>query len=192
MILTNDSYILNTRAGILVFIRVLEWITKYLEENEYRYAVIGGIGLAALGMSRTTFDLDFVVQSRAQEDIIRFLESRGYETLHRSSGYSNHEHPDADLGAIDFVYIKGETVRLLFESVRFVEGPSGYRMPVPHPEHLIAMKVLAMKNDPKRVFREMEDIRFLMDDEELDPGKVRQYFEKHGLLSRWHELEETS
>jgi len=163
-----------------------------LEENECRYAVIGGVGLAALGMLRTTFDLDFVVESQAQEDIIRFLESRGYETLHRSSGYSNHVHTDADFGAIDFVYIKGETVRLLFESVRSVEGPSGYRMPVPHPEHLIAMKILAMKNDPERIFREMEDIRFLMGIEEVNRDKVKQYFEKHGLLKQFHELEETS
>jgi hypothetical protein len=163
-----------------------------MEENEYRYAVIGGVGLAALGMPRTTFDLDFVTESRAQGGIVRFLESKGYETLHRSSGYSNHEHPDADFGAIDFVYIKGETVRLLFESVRFVEGPSGYRMPVPHPEHLIAMKVLAMKNDPQRIFREMEDIRFLMNKDEVEADQVRQYFEKHGLLNRFYELEETS
>jgi hypothetical protein len=163
-----------------------------LEKNEYRYAVIGGVGLGALGMPRTTFDLDFVTESQAQEDIIRFLESHGYETLHRSSGYSNHEHRDPDLGSIDFVYIKGETVRLLFESVRSVAGPSGYRMPVPHPEHLIAMKVLAMKNDPKRIFREMEDIRFLMGFEEVDPIKVKQYFEKHGLLKHFHELEKTT
>ncbi len=192
MILMKDGDILNIRAGILDFIRVLELTTNHLEKNEYRYAVIGGVGIAALGMPRTTFDLDFVVESRAQNEIIQFLESLGYETLHRSSGYSNHEHPDADLGAIDFVYIKGETVRLLFESVRSVEGPSGYRMPVPHPEHLIAMKVLAMKNDPKRIFREMEDIRFLMGIEEVDPDKVKQYFEKHGLLKQFHELKETS
>ncbi len=174
------------------FNRVLTLITENLEEKDYLYAVIGGVGLAAYGMPRTTFDLDFVAESRAQEDIVRFLESKGYETLHRSSGYSNHEHPDPDFGRIDFVYIKGDTARRLFESVREVEGSSGYRMPVPHPEHLIAMKVLAMKNDPKRVFREMEDIRFLMDLNEVDQNKVRQYFEKHRLVERFHELEETS
>jgi hypothetical protein len=176
----------------LDFIRVLELVTRYLEEKDYLYAVIGGVGLAAYGMPRTTFDLDFVVESRAQEDIVWFLESKGYETLHRSSGYSNHEHPDHDFGGIDFVYIKGETVRRLFESVRSVQGPSGYPMPVPHPEHLIAMKILAMKNDPTRVFREMEDIRYLMGLEAVDRDRVKPYFEKHGLMGRFHELEETS
>ncbi len=90
------------------------------------------------------------------------------------------------------MYVKGDTVRRLFESVRFVEGPSGYRMPVPHPEHLIAMKVLAMKNDPKRIYREMEDIRFLMGIEEVDHNNVKDSFEKHALLDRFHELEKTS
>ena len=174
------------------FARVLKFVTRFLEENEYRYAVIGGLGVAAYGMPRTTFDLDFVVESRAQEDIVQLLESKGYETLHRSSGYSNHHHRDADFGDIDFVYITGETDRRLFGSVRFFSGPSEHRMPVPHPEHLIAMKVLAMKNDPKRVFREMEDIRFLMSLEEVERNEVRRYFERHGLLERFLELEETS
>lgn len=174
------------------FTRVLEFMTQFLEENDYRYAVIGGLGVAAYGMPRMTLDLDFVAESRAQEDIVQLLESKGYETLHRSSGYSNHHHRDADLGEIDFVYVIGETDRRLFGSVRFFEGPSGRRIPIPHPEHLIAMKVLAMNNDPKRVFREMEDIRFLMSLEEVDRNEVRQYFEKQGLVERFHELEETS
>ena len=174
------------------FVRVLEWITRHLEGQDYRFAVIGGVGLAAYGMPRTTFDLDFIVESRAQDEIVRLLESKGYETLHRSSGYSNHEHPDPDSGRIDFVYVEGETVRRIFASLRFVEGPSGFPMPVPHPEHLIAMKVLAMKNDPVRIFREMEDIRFLMGLDDVDRNQVKLYFEKHQLVGRYHELEETS
>ena len=38
----------------------------------------------------------------------RLLEELGYETVHRSPGYSNHSHSDPDWGAVDVVYVDGE------------------------------------------------------------------------------------
>jgi hypothetical protein len=59
---------------------------------------------------------------------------------------------------------------------------------VPRPEHLAAMKVFAMKNDPSRTFRELEDIRFLLTLDGVDREMVRGYFEKHGLGHRHDEI----
>lgn len=64
-------------------------------------------------------------------------------------------------------------------------------MPIPRPEHLIAMKVLAMKNDPERVFQELADIRNLMLLPDIDREMIREYFRKHGLEARYDELERT-
>jgi hypothetical protein len=38
----------------------------------------------------------------------------------------------------------------------------GAEVPVPRPEHLAALKVVALKNDPDRAFRDQEDLRFLV------------------------------
>jgi hypothetical protein len=173
------------------FARVLESVCGFLDQRGVRYAVIGGLGLAAYGMARTTLDVDLVVDGEAQEELVAFLSRLGYTTLHRSEGYSNHEHADPDWGGVDIVYVRGETSERLFEGARTVLGPRGRELPVPRPEHLAAMKVLAMKNDPTRTFQELADIRFLLELPGVDRGEVRGYFESHGLAERYRELEAT-
>jgi hypothetical protein len=59
---------------------------------------------------------------------------------------------------------------------------------VPRPEHVIAMKVFAIKNDPSRKFREMEDIRFLASRPGVDRSQIQSYFTKHGLAGLYDEL----
>ncbi len=172
------------------FARVLREITEYLDSQSQRYALIGGHALAAYGLSRSTLDLDLVVGSDAQTGLVAFLEGLGYETLHRSSGYSNHLHPEADRGRVDFVYVRGETAQQLFASVEHRHGPAGIEIAVPSPEHLAAMKVLAMKNDPSRRLQELADIRFLLRLPGTDRARVRDYFERHGLASEFGEVDE--
>src|SRR5262249_35472427 len=74
------------------FARVLETVAGFFERTGFRYAVIGAFGLHAYGLSRGTFDLDFVSEAGAQPQLVGFFESLGYETLHVSAGYSNHLH----------------------------------------------------------------------------------------------------
>jgi hypothetical protein len=173
------------------FARVLTLVIPFLESKDFDHALIGGLSMAAYGMPRTTVDLDLVVTSEAQDDLVEFLESQGYETLHRSTGYSNHLHNDPELGRVDVVYVRDATGRELFADVRRVAGPGGVDLPVLRPGHLVAMKVFAMKNDPSRTFREMADIRFLMTLPELERDEIRRCFEKHGLGHRYGELEES-
>jgi hypothetical protein len=93
----------------LNFAAVLGVVSVFLDEKGCRYAVIGGVALISYGLPRTTVDLDFIVESTVQDDLIAFLESCGYETLGRSMGYSTHSHSDATWGRLDFVYVGGDT-----------------------------------------------------------------------------------
>lgn len=167
---------------------VLVAISKFLDEKGYRHAVIGGVALAAYGLPRTTVDLDLVVESSAQDDLIQFLESQGYQTLHRSTGYSNHRHSDPMWGNIDFVYLKGETGDEIFSACRSGRGPRDLPILLPKPEHLAALKVVAMKNDPSRIFQDMVDIRFLLNLPGVDRREIQGYFEKQGMGDRFDEL----
>lgn len=173
------------------FLRVMDRVSEFLGERGARYGVIGGVGLAAYGLMRTTLDLDFVVERRIQDELVSWMESAGYETLYRSRGFSNHLHEDAALGRVDFVYVSDATAASLFAELRWLEGPADRKIPVPRPEHLAAMKASAMKSDPGRTFREMEDVRFLLQLPDVDRDAIREQFEKRGLLERFLEIEET-
>jgi hypothetical protein len=150
--------------------------------------LIGALALAAYGLARTTLDLDLAVEARAQDDIVRFLESEGYDTLYRSEGYSNHLHRSAAGGRVDFVYMDPTTSDLLFRDAREFPGRAGQIL-VPKPEHLAAMKVLAMKNDPSRTLQDLADVRFLLGVPGVDRDEIRGYFVRHGLEERFDEIE---
>ncbi len=99
-------------------------------------------------------------------------------------------HTDAALGRLDFVYVAAETSRRLFAGCR--EGVFGGRtVRVPRPEHLAAMKVQAMKNDPDRRLQDLADVRFLLSVPGVDRQEVRGYFERAGLLRDYDELNPT-
>jgi hypothetical protein len=168
--------------------RTLDELRSFLEGQGFPYAVIGGVALVAYGLPRTTLDLDLAVEFRSQEAVIGFLEARGYRTLHRSRGYSNHLRTAGGDSRVDLVYVDGETSVRLFSECRRLPGPRGDTIPVARPEHLVAMKVLAMKNDPERAFRELEDLRFLLRLPGMDREEARGYFERHGLAHHFREL----
>ena len=164
------------------FDEVLRTFSGFFEREKIRYAVAGGLAIHAWGRSRTTQDIDFAVEGSAQERIIRYAESIGYATLHASEGYSNHEHPDEAFGRVDLLYLYGTTAARVFDDAahRLVAGET--QAPVPRPEHLIAMKVQAIKNAPGRVSIDVPDIEYLLTLPGIDHGAVRDYFERAGLL----------
>ena len=170
------------------FARVAEIVVAFLEQRSLPVAVVGAFGLHAYGLPRATVDLDFVTDAAAQAGLVQQLEGIGYETLHASAGYSNHLHADPALGRLDVVYVAGETSRLLFAGCRGLVEIAGRRLLVPRPEHLAAMKVQAIKNDPTRALQDLADIGFLLRQPGVDRDEVRQYFEKAGLRERWDEL----
>ena len=172
--------------------RVVPLVVDILEGDGHPFALAGALGLHAHGITRATTDLDLVTVREAQGALVGSLERAGYETLYRSEGYSNHVHSDPLLGRVDIIYVDGETSRRLFGGCRKHLNVAGRRLPVPKPEHLIAMKVQAIKNDPRRAFKDLADVQTLMRLPGIDDAEIRGYFERAGLEDRYDELKRLS
>lgn len=170
------------------FTKVFQLVIETFVKEKIDYALIGAFALNAYGYVRATRDVDFIVRSRDQGRIVTFLESLGFETVYRSRGYSNHVHPLSGLGRIDFVYVKGETAEQIFRNARALAVLGDLKLPVASVEHIVALKVFAMKNDPKRALREMADIQHLLRQTGLDSRAVRRYFEKYDQMERYYEI----
>ncbi len=170
------------------FKAVVSAIIPFFQAENCRFALAGAFALHAYGLSRATGDIDFLLDSACREKVVRYLEDLGYETIYKSEGYSNHVHSISSMGRVDFIYVDGETAKSLFSEM----GPSlkidQWSIPVPSAEHLIALKVFAMKSDPSRTFQEMADIQFLINLPDTDRNRVKQYFEQYGLLERYYEI----
>lgn len=167
---------------------VLLQLIQFFSKEEIDFALIGAFALHAYGYVRATRDVDFLVRGKDQDKIVMFLEALGYETLYRPKGFSSHHHRIEWFGRIDFVYIEGETGETILSEARPLLILENLSIPVVRPEHLIALKVFAMKNDPQRAFREMADIQQFTSLPEIDRGEVREYFAKYGLLEKYDDL----
>ena len=163
-------------------------VSGFFDREGIPFAIVGALALHTYGYSRATNDVDLLVGRDAQDRLVEFLEKRGFETLHRSDGYSNHLHANPDLGRLDVIYVDEDTRGKMFAEAR-PASLAGMSVVVPKPEHLAAMKIHAMKNDPSRAFQEMADIQFLMRLPGVDRGQIREYFERSGQVERFHELE---
>jgi hypothetical protein len=172
------------------FERVLRTLAEFFDESNVEWGVIGGLAMAVHGAARTTLDVDIVVDGTLQDKLIGFLQSQGFATVYRSTGYSNHLHDDPDLGRIDVVYVRGDTSRNILDNMQVHPGPGGIKIPVPRPEHLAAMKAYSIKNDPRRTLRELADIRVLLDVPDVDREEVSSYFVRYGLEDLFDRLDE--
>lgn len=170
------------------FSKVIEAIAGFLHREKVRFALAGAFALHAYGLSRATSDVDFVTEASARQRLVNFLESLGYETLYSSPGYSNHLHAEAEMGRVDLIYVDGETANRLFDGAEMSFRLGGHELSVPRAEHLAAMKVHAMKNDPGRALQEMADILFLIQLEGVDEDEIREYFESAGLREKFDEI----
>ena len=173
------------------FGRVFSTVAGFLEGEGFPVAVVGALGLHAFGVTRATQDLDLLTDAAARPKAVAFLESLGYETLYASDGYSNHLHGDPALGRVDMVYVAGETQRQVFEGSRERLTLGGRPARVPRSEHLIAMKVQAIKNDPGRHFQDLADIRSLLLLPGVDQAEVEEYFVRAGLKDKLDDIRKT-
>ena len=174
------------------FDEVLQTFARFFEHEHLRYAIIGGLALQAWGHSRFTRDIDFVVDRDARDRIVQFAESLGYETLHVSEGYSNHLHGDPSRGRVDFMYVDPATAERLFASAKSKAIVGDVSAPVPEPEHLLAMKAMAMKNSPRRVLTDSPDVQFLLRLPGVNRTTVRDYFARQGLLELFDAIDKQS
>lgn len=161
-------------------------LTNFFHQHHYDYAVIGAFALYAYGYTRATRDIDFITKLEYQPKIIEYLESLHFKTLHCSKGFSNHL--NSTRVRIDFVYIDDETANMIFQAARKKIILRNLELPVVSPEHLIALKLFAIYNDPDRKYKEFADINALLQYTTVDKTVIENYFKKYNLENYYDEF----
>lgn len=172
--------------------RLLGLVGEACQEVHTRWAVIGGMAMNAYGHARTTLDFDIAAEEGARKVLLSRLAAEGFEVLNDVQGFTNLRHPDAELGRLDVMWLDGTTAERVFSCVRRLPGPEGRDVPVPAPEHLVAMKVRSIQSRPTRVFRDGADLEYLLRFPGLDDNEARGFFERAGLLELYNRLRRTS
>lgn len=174
------------------FTKVLTTFADFFERERIRWAIAGGVAVAAWGYERGTQDMDFVVSGKDHEKVAAFAESIGYETIHASESFSNHIHPTEAFGRVDAIYVNGRTAEDMFAAATKRVAAGNIVAPVISAEHIAMMKAFAIKMDPTRRYRDGRDVEFLLTVQGINREAVRNYFARFGLLELFDDIDSAS
>ena len=131
------------------------YVADACKEAKISAILIGGQALASRGYQRLTLDVDFMVTEEDYEKLKPAISSRGYSEVVRTNVAAKWQGQSPDLIDIDFMFVD----RATFEAIKKESKEEDYydgKFLVPKVEHLIALKLHAMKQQPQR--REPKDL----------------------------------
>jgi hypothetical protein len=140
-----------------------------LAEAECRVLVIGGNALEAHGYARFTVDVDCLITSSSFEQLKAALARRGFQHAGRMSSFHEFWFEGKPGGMpIHAMFVNDETFEKMWARRAQMPSTAG-ALHVPCAVHLIALKLHAVKNNPKRLEKDMGDVLELLD---RNPGAV--------------------
>jgi hypothetical protein len=166
---------------------IFKALSEFFIRENMDYGVVGAFALYAYGYVRATRDIDFITRINYQKKIITFLESLGFETTFRSNAFSNHLHSIGSV-RIDIMYVEGITADDIFNSTKNRLILNDIMLPVVSAEHLVAMKLFAIKNNPDRKFKDLSDIKEILSHTTYNKKTIKKYFKKYGQDEYYDEI----
>jgi hypothetical protein len=138
-----------------------------LKSGGINVLLAGGWAVNEHGYSRETRDIDWVAcesQKKTAQDLMR---SAGFKLGSDNNMVTRFFPPSATLPIVDLLWVDPETFVTLNDNKSL--GGKHQSIPILRLEHLISMKIHALKNHKERKGRDLMDIRYLL---EANPSVV--------------------
>ena len=136
---------------------IMQLISGGLQAGQASALLIGGHALPAFGYQRQTVDLDCLMATSEADVLHEVLIGAGYRETERTDMFVRYSHASVYLLDVDVMLVNRSTFDKL-EARSFVYRVGEAEMRVPCLLHLIALKLHAMKNNPKRELKDLSDI----------------------------------
>lgn len=143
------------------FANTAQTVLKCFDGQKIQFAFIGGLALSAWGVFRATSDLDLLIRVDHLTQVETILNDHFYRQVHHSENISQYAGEWGPLGGIDIVHASRAPSRLMLERAPRRDVPGVGYFPVCLPEDLIALKMQAFRNDPRRASQDRADIEAL-------------------------------
>lgn len=147
-----------------------------LAQADFPLLIIGGNALEAHGYARFTVDVDCMITASSIEALKAALARHGFQHAGRMTSFHEFWFDGKPGGMpIHAMFVNGETFEKMWKRrtpMLSADGP----LHAPCIAHLIALKLHAVKNNPKRLQKDMGDVLELLS---RNPGAVtREELEK--------------
>ena len=133
---------------------LFQQINEESRKRGLEFLVIGGLAVNMHGYSRDTVDLDLLVRQEFRGEWIKLFSELGYTLFRDGPTFCQLEPPKAGTWPTDLMFVREPTFREFCKFGMTVEM-FGERMLIPTLEHLIALKLHALKHG--RIDRYLKD-----------------------------------
>lgn len=159
---------------------VLHLLKQVSEKQGIPVLLIGAYAMQAYSVIRQTLDVDVLISEADASEVDAGLRRAGYTEVARSEIFARYRNSSVELADVDVLYVDNETAKRMVREAR--EYPlAETTCLVPRLSHLLALKLHAIRNDPRRESRDFADIIELV---RANPGGVGRD-ELNGLCVRY-------
>ncbi len=135
----------------------LEILAEIAKRAPLRLLLVGGYALPFYGIFRQTLDVDCLIAESDREGLGSHLAEAGYSVRAQTENFIRFGHESVSLMHIDALVVGQDTFEEMFRQSQ--DYPVGSHLfHVPTLVHLIALKLHAVKNNPRREARDLADI----------------------------------
>ncbi|HEX3988274.1 MAG TPA: hypothetical protein VHZ30_02510, partial [Verrucomicrobiae bacterium] len=154
------------------------------------FLVIGGHAVNLYGFARETADLDFLACSDDRLSWITLFADLGYAIFSDALNFVQLASDKETAWPVDLMFVRPETFKPMLDASRTVEF-YGTTSRIPALEHLIALKLHAIKNTrTHRFLKDFLDVENLIRVNHLDvkSENIRRLFEKYATLQVYEKM----
>lgn len=154
------------------------------------FLVIGGHAVNLYGYARETADLDFLACSDDRLAWITLFASLGYYIFSEASSFAQLASDKETAWPVDLMFVRPTTFKPMLDASHVVEF-YGTTSRVPALEHLIALKLHAIKNTRRhRFLKDFLDVENLIRVNQLNmkSENIRRLFEKYATLEVYEKM----
>lgn len=136
---------------------IFRLISNIVEETGIRCVLIGGFAVNYYKVARQTADVDFLITEDDFEKILGMLKKEGFEVEYRNEVFAGLSGTEGYIMGLDFMFVEEGTLDKIIKESE-VASIGKQQLLVPSVQHLIALKLHAMKHNVKRQYKDLLDI----------------------------------
>jgi len=137
---------------------IFHLISAIIDKTKINCVLIGGFAVNYYKVTRQTADVDFLITKDDFEKILVLLEKEGFKQKYTQKVFVQFKSKKSYLMDIDFMFVNKKTLDKIIKEGNKI-SIAGQKFIIPCLKHLIALKLHAIKYNPKiREYKDFLDI----------------------------------
>jgi hypothetical protein len=171
-------------------VNLFETIDLETRKRHLQFLIIGGLAINQYGFSRETADLDLLVCADDRAQWFELFAKFGYGIFNDGGSFIQFSPPEQSAWPVDLMLVQQKTFQPMRDVSREVDF-YGITARIPSLEHLLALKLHALKNTRlHRFLKDFLDVENLIRINQIDIGSenIRQLFLRYGTIELYEKI----